>query len=76
MTCFFIFIEICIILRARLNWPRSSEYEYVGVCVCAASRKTDERNCFVGSVVWKMVKQRKCRDACKCISTKILEIVY
>ena len=52
-------IEICITLCARLDWPRIVTrlygYECIEVCVCAASRKTDECNYSVGSVVWKMV---------------------
>ena len=35
------------------------EYERVGVCACTASRKTDEYNCSVDSVVWaKRVARR------------------
>ena len=69
-----IIIEICIILWARLGWPRSSDTRMwiwvCEVCVCAAPRETDECNC---SVVWKMLRQRECWDACKCISTKVLK---
>ena len=47
-----IFIEICIILCTRhIVVTRVCEYECIEVYVCTASRKTDECNCVIGSVV-------------------------
>ena len=51
---------MCIILRARLIGrvvvTHVCEYDDVEVYV---SRKTDERNCSVDSLVWKMLRQRE-----------------
>ena len=55
-----VIIEICIILYSfvtsgRVVVTHVCEYKCVEVCVRAASRKTDECNCSVGSLVKKMV---------------------
>ena len=48
------------VCKTKLVVTHVCEYECMELCVCTASRKTDECNCSIGSVVQKMVRQKEC----------------